>query len=137
MDELFEKIGGFDGVEVMAEDFTMRVLNDAAISGYFASFDSDRMTEMHRVGMALLLGASSHDDIWIRDFSRKLITQTGFSDVQFDRMTQHLVDTLYAHNLRNRDIAKVIDFIQSKRNVVLMRDQISAAQRSHLSLVRP
>ena len=136
MDELFERIGGFDGVGVMAEDFTMRVLNDVEISGYFASFDHDRITEMHRMGMALLLGAASHDDNWIRDFSRKLITQTGFSDAQFDRMSQHLVDTLYAYNLRNRDIARVIDFIQAKRNVVLMRDRVSPAQREHLSIVR-
>ena len=133
MDELFERMGGFDGVEIIAKDFAKRVTNDAELYRYFVAYYNDSVTEIHRMGMALLLGASSYGDKWIRDFSRKVVTQTTFSDSQFERMCGHLIDSLYSHDIRNRDIASVIDFIQAKKDVLLMKGKCSIERKSSLS----
>lgn len=131
MDKLFKKIGGFDAIDMMAEDYTMRILNDPQVSVFYEGFDHAKVYEMQRMGMALLLGASYYDDEWISQINRKLVEQTGFSDKEYDRMSQHLVDTLESFNFSPEDVTKVAKFVESKRNVVLNHEPVESAKQQN------
>lgn len=132
MDDLFERMGGFDGVDALAEDFAIRMAEDREMQSGFLSDNqgNDSGAQMKRLGAALLLGASSNDDIWVR---RELVANVQFSNMQLDRMTQHLVDVLYSHDLSNRDIAQVIDYTQLENGTTLFEGDKSVSQRKQYS----
>ncbi|MGH1540205.1 MAG: hypothetical protein ACRBHB_07270 [Arenicella sp.] len=123
MEEVFKKIGGFDTVDLISDDYTMRFLNDADLSPYCDGFCHEELFEMQRKGMAFLLGATHQDSDCVCPMNKYLL-ERGFSDKQFDRLKVHLEDTLRDFSFTEEDIVKLTGIVESKRDIVLDRPSV-------------
>lgn len=111
---LFERLGGSDSVRATVNEFHERLQGDDELRPFF-KYDPKlaRFAKMHQLQILRLIFSTDRDiPAFIADKHRHLFSQTGLCEHHFDRMSGHLLDSLYAlgydANLINEAKAKIL-----------------------------
>jgi hemoglobin len=88
---IYDEIGGADAVSAAVDDFYRRVLNDAAINGYFDDTDLKRLKSHQRSFISAAIGGPAP---YLGRNMRDAHAHLRVTPEHFDRVVGHLVDTL-------------------------------------------
>jgi hemoglobin len=88
---LYERLGGHAELGPAVEIFYRRVLDDAAVAGYFRGVDLPRLIAHQKAFLTTVLGGSSvFTGRQLRDVHQPL----AITDEAFDAVVEHLIGTL-------------------------------------------
>lgn len=90
---IYDRIGGRRTIEVVVEDFYARVLDDAALSEFFAGVNMARMRGRQVEFFAAALGGP---DLYIGPSMKQVHRGRGITRRYFDLVAHHLADALSA-----------------------------------------
>lgn len=101
---IFDAIGGAPAVQAAVDDFYVRVLADPALAPVFVGADLNRLKAHQRAFIAAAVGGPQLYG------GRDMATAhagLGITDVQFDAVVGHLVDTLTGLGVPGDTIAQI------------------------------
>jgi len=103
--DIYQRIGGEEGIAGMVDSFYEKVLADPELAPYFTHVPIDKLRRMQREFFAAAVGgpivysgrplSEAHHSL---DISRR----------EFQRFTEHLIETLEEKGLDKRDVSDVI-----------------------------
>lgn len=119
---LFDRIGGEPAVARVIDAFYARVLDDPELEPFFrhASLDSLRAMQREFLGAALD-GPQRYSGLALSHVHQG----RGITVHHFNRFTQHLLETLRAAGIDERDVADVIDRINTYADDIVGRSTVS------------
>ena len=88
---LYEQIGGQPALQAAVDEFYRRVLGDPSLAPYFADTDLPRLKAHQRAFFAMALRGPNQ---YTGRSMREAHAGRGITDTAFDRVAQHLSDTL-------------------------------------------
>lgn len=109
---LYDTLGGAPAVTAAVEDFYKRVLGDAALAPFFTATNMERL-KGHQV--AFLSQALGGPQAYTGRPLRTAHTGMGVKDSDFDKVAQHLMDTLEGLGVPALQIKEVINLIAPLR----------------------
>ncbi|NNE92902.1 MAG: group 1 truncated hemoglobin [Verrucomicrobiales bacterium] len=102
---LYERIGGEDAITGMLDSFYKKVTTDPELSPYFKNVPMDRLQRMQREFFSSATGGP------IKYSGRPLAHvhhPLAISSREFQRFTQHLIETLQEKGIDEQDVLDVI-----------------------------
>ena len=122
MNTLFERIGGEDALRAAVDGFYQRVLHDPLLAPLFAGVDNARLQRHQQQFLTLAMGGpNAYTGRDLGSAHRRLVSQFGIGDAEFDRVLQHLDAALAALNVPGALRAEVVALADSVRHNVLGR----------------
>lgn len=116
---LYEKYGGFKSVSRVVMRFYEYALDSDQIGDHFENVDMAKLIDHQTKFISYLLGgpASISDDRL-----KQVHAHLGISHRDFDEAVTLLGDSLGEHGFSEPDIGKVVEAIETKRTLVVTRD---------------
>jgi hemoglobin len=116
---LYDRLGGAGAIEAATALFYEKVLADPLISGYFDDVNMRRQIQMQESFLTMALGGPNHYSG--RDLRSAHAALPGLEDKHFDRVIEHLGDTLRELGVAEPEIAEAGKIADSVRGDVLNR----------------
>jgi hemoglobin len=116
--DLYERLGGRQGITRVAEEFYRRVLDDPLLSPLFAGVDMTRLTGMQ---VAFLSMATGGPDGYAGRDLRTAHAGLDLEDAHFDRVVALLAGALKTAGVSDDDIGEVAVIAETVRRDVLGR----------------
>ena len=120
---IYDKTGGGDFVDFIADDFTHRVLSDAGLARLYEGYNSSRLSERHQEWVAHVLGGKIDDEYHLRYVNKRFVGERGISDVQYKLITSHLIATLVEFGISKSELNELRKYLTSIRDICLHRDK--------------
>ena len=105
---IYERIGGYEALEVVVEDFYGRVLDDNHLSGFFAGTNMKRLKGKQVEFFAAALGGPKR---YIGAPMRQVHQGRGITMHHFNLVAGHLQDSLCAAGVPEDTIAEILGAI--------------------------
>jgi hemoglobin len=116
---LYDRLGGAGAITATTALFYEKVLADPLISGYFDHVDMRRQVQMQERFLTMALGGPNH--YTGRDLRSAHAALPGLEDQHFDRVLEHLGDTLRELGVAEPEIVEAGKIADSVRGDVLNR----------------
>jgi hemoglobin len=108
IDTIYQRIGGYQALEVVVEDFYCRVLDDEHLSGFFAGTNMNRLKDKQVEFFAAALGGPKP---YIGAPMRQVHQGRGITMHHFNLLAGHLTCSLSAAGVPEATIAEILDTI--------------------------
>jgi hemoglobin len=108
IDTIYERIGGYEALEVVVEDFYCRVLDDHHLSGFFAGTNMKRLKGKQVEFFAAALGGPKP---YIGVPMRQVHQGRGITMDHFNLVAGHLQESLCAAGVPEDTIAEILGAI--------------------------
>ena len=108
IDTIYRRIGGYEALEVVVEDFYCRVLDDDHLSGFFAGANMSRLKGRQVEFFAAALGGPR---AYIGAPMRQVHRGRGITMDHFNLVAGHLQDSLCAAGVPEATITEILDAI--------------------------
>jgi hemoglobin len=108
IDTIYERIGGYEALEVVVEDFYCRVLDDDHLSGFFAGANMSRLKGKQVEFFAAALGGPKP---YIGAPMRQVHQGRGITMDHFNLVAGHLQDSLCAAGVPEPTITEILGAI--------------------------
>jgi hemoglobin len=105
IDTIYERIGGYEALEVVVEDFYCRVLDDDHLSGFFAGTNMNRLKGKQVEFFAAALGGPKP---YIGAPMKQVHQGRGITIHHFNLLAGHLMDSLTAAGVPEATIAEIL-----------------------------
>lgn len=120
---LYEQIGGQPALQAAVDEFYQRVLADPSLAPYFTESDLPRLTAHQRAFFSMALrGPNGYTGRSMREAH----AGRGITDAAFDRVAQHLMDTLAHLGVSERLIQQIIARVAPLRSEIVERQEQAA-----------
>lgn len=119
---LYDRLGGQTAIMATVDLFYQKVLADELTRPFFEALDMESQTKKQIAFMTWALGGPN--EYRGRDLTAahaQLVKRKGLSDVHFDRVAQHLSDTLSELGVEPSMIGEALAIVGSTRDQVLGR----------------
>jgi hemoglobin len=118
---LYEQLGGEQAIAATVGMFYDKIMNDAALSPFFAGLDMDKLVHKQIAFMTMAFGGPhEYDGRALRDAHARLVTQ-GLGHDHFLRVAGHLQSTLETLAVPSELIGQVMTIVGSTEGEVLGR----------------
>jgi hemoglobin len=104
-DSIYERIGGYQALEVVVEDFYCRVLDDDRVSGFFAGTNMSRLKRKQVEFFAAALGGPGP---YAGVPMKQVHQDRGITKHHFNLVAGHLEDSLCAAGVPEATIAEIL-----------------------------
>ena len=102
---IYDRIGGEEGIAGMVDSFYSKVLADSVLAPYFTSVPMDKQQRMQREFFAAATGGPIvYSGRPLGEAHRSL----GITHEEFQRFTEHLIETLEETGISKQDVLDVI-----------------------------
>jgi hemoglobin len=108
LDTIYRRIGGYEALEIVVEDFYCRVLDDDHLSGFFAGANIKRLKGKQVEFFAAALGGPK---AYIGAPMRRVHQGRGITMHHFNLVAGHLQDSLCAAGVPEDTIAEILGAI--------------------------
>lgn len=102
---IYERIGGEDGIASMVDSFYQRVMADPELAPYFKDTSMDKQRRMQREFFGAATGGPI---IYSGRPLGEVHRNMGISRREFQRFTEHLIETLKETGISEQDVYDVI-----------------------------
>jgi hemoglobin len=102
---IYDRIGGYEGLEVVVEDFYCRVLDDEHLSGFFAGANMSRLKGKQVEFFAAALGGPAP---YTGAPMKQVHQGRGITIHHFNLVAGHLTDSLRAAGVPETTIAEIL-----------------------------
>lgn len=114
--DLYEKLGGRDGLEAVVDEFYDRVLDDDQLRPFFDDADVDDL----RAHQVLFLGSLAGGDLEYDGQSMaEAHADLGISDDDFDAVAGHLAESLEAYDVPEPATDAVVEAVADYRDDIV------------------
>jgi hemoglobin len=105
---IYDRIGGYQAIEVVVEDFYVRVLADDQLSGFFTGTNMSRLKGKQVEFFAVALGAH---DVYTGAPMKQVHQGRGITMLHFNLVAGHLADALAAAGVPPRTVTEILSAI--------------------------
>ena len=130
---LYERLGGYDAIRAVVDDFYDRLLDDEELGPFFESADVERL---RRTQTDFLCDAAGGPETYDAEPVREAHLHVPFRDSHIERAVAHLSDSLDAFDVPDEDAEKVVAAVASYREELLARPEDDRAEESEDLLLR-
>ncbi|MEE6138693.1 group 1 truncated hemoglobin [Mycobacterium sp. 050128] len=105
---IFDRIGGHEALEVVVEDFYVRVLADAQLAGFFTGSNMNRLKGKQIEFFAAALGAP---DVYTGAPMKQVHRGRGITMHHFNLVAGHLADALAAAGVSPMTVTEILSVV--------------------------
>jgi hemoglobin len=102
---IYDKIGGHEAIEVVVEDFYLRVLDDDELAGFFAGTNMNRLKGKQAAFLAAALGGP---DPYTGASMKQVHQGRGITMHHFNLVAGHLTDSLSAAGVPAETVNEIL-----------------------------
>ena len=114
--ELFEQLGGVDGISEMVQQFYQRVLADDELAPFFANVDMNRLHNMQYEFMVSALGGPVH---YSGAELRAANTGRGITNHHYSKFVGHLADTMEGRGVSHQIVDAMLGRLATFRDKIV------------------
>ena len=116
---LYEKLGGYDAIAAVTDDFIERLLADTELSKFFVGHSNDSKKRIRQLVVQQLCAATGGPCIYTGRDMKTSHAGLGITEEQWNTSVNHLVSTLNKFNVPEKEKNEVIGAIASlKKDIV-------------------
>ncbi len=121
---LYERLGGYDAVSAVIDDFAAKLFNDPVVGARFFGMSDDSREGFRQKNKNLVCNVTGGPCKIISRSAAKTHTGLGIKASEFAIVAQHLVDTLNKFNVPEKEHKELMAIISSLRpDIVEVEDQ--------------
>ena len=105
---IYDRIGGYQAIEVVVEDFYVRVLADKQLAGFFTGTNMNRLKGKQVEFFAAALGAH---EVYTGAPMKQVHQGPGITMLHFNLVTGHLADALAAAGVSSPMVMEILSAI--------------------------
>ncbi len=121
---LYERLGGYDAVSAVVDDFAEKLFNDPVVGARFFGMGDDSREGFRQKNKNLVCAVTGGPCKVISRSAAKTHTGLGIKASEFAIVAQHLVDTLNKFNVPEKEHNELMTIIASLRpDIVEVEDQ--------------
>jgi hemoglobin len=114
--ELFEQLGGVDGVAQLVELFYQRVIQDQELAPFFAKVDMDRLRKMQYEFIVSALGGPVH---YSGTELREAHAGRGITNQHFAKFVGHLADAMEHQGISHHLVDAMLGRLATYRDKIV------------------
>ncbi len=118
---LYERLGGYDAIAAVTDEFLGRLQVDPLLSSYWAGHSDDTMRKERQLIVDFFVEATGGPVFYT---GRDMITShtgLGISETEYDQMMVHCVATLDSFNVAEREKNEVCAFLDGLRTEIVVK----------------
>ncbi len=108
---LYERLGGYDAISAVVEDFADKLFDDPKISKFFVGMGDDTRKQFKQKNKNLVCNVTGGPCKVISRTAKVTHTGLGITEKDFDVVFQHLVDTLDKFKVPKAEKKELLDII--------------------------
>lgn len=116
---LYKRLGGYDALAAVVDDFVPRLLNDPELKRFFGGVSADSAKRIRQLLLDQLCAATGGPCIYIGRGMKSAHAGLGISDRDWDRAVQHLVATLDKFHVAAREKNEVLTALSSLKSEIV------------------
>lgn len=115
-EQLFEQLGGIDGIAELVEHFYQRILKDDELAPYFVNVDMKRLHNMQFEFMVSALGGPVH---YSGAELRAVHEGRGITNHHFAKFVGHLADTMECRGISHQTVDAMLGRMATFRDKIV------------------
>jgi hemoglobin len=116
---LYDRLGGYNAISAVVEDFAPRLFNDPKIARFFVGMSTDTKEQFKQKNKNLVCNVTGGPCQVISRTARTAHTGLGITEDDFNIVAQHLVDTLNKFKVPDAEQKELLDIIGTlKKDIV-------------------
>lgn len=118
---LYQRLGGYDALAAVTDDFLRRWLADPALSPYFANLDDDGKKRVRQMVVDQLCFATGGPCLYVGADMPTAHKDLRITDADWNTAVAHIVRTLDGFKVTGREMTEVLDLLASLKLDVINR----------------
>ena len=116
---LYKRLGGYDAIAAVTDDFIGRLAGDPGLSKFFAGHSTDSLKKIRQLVVDQLCFATGGPCVYIGRDMKTSHTGLGISEKDWEASVKHLVATLEKFNVPAKEKEEVLTLASSlKKDIV-------------------
>ena len=121
---LYERLGGYDAVSAVIDDFAAKLFDDPVVGKRFFGMGDDSRENFRQKNKNLVCAATGGPCKIISRSASQTHDGLGITATEFGIVAQHLVDTLHKFDVPEKEFSELMAIIASLRpDIVEIEDQ--------------
>ncbi len=116
---LYERLGGYDAIATITDEFRDRLMNDPKIVHYWASECLDKKRRDRQLIVDFLCEAAGGPTFYTGREMQTSHTGLGITDAEYDILMEHCIGTLEKLEVAGAEKADVCAFVNSLRDEIV------------------
>lgn len=112
---LYKRLGGYDALAAVTDDFLGRLVTDSALGRFFAGHGNDSKARIRQLVVDQLCAATGGPCVYIGRSMKTAHAGLGITGADWDRAVHHLVATLTKFTVPQKEQGEVLAAISSLR----------------------
>ncbi len=118
---LYERLGGYDAIAAVTDEFLGRVIGDPQLSGYWAGHSEDTMKKERQLIVDYLVAATGGPVFYTgRDMNTSHLG-LGITESEYDTLMVHCVATLDNFKVPEKEKNEVCSFLNGLRPEIVVK----------------
>ncbi|MFN0111045.1 MAG: group I truncated hemoglobin [Blastocatellia bacterium] len=116
---LYDRLGGYDAISAVVEDFAPKLFNDAKISRFFVGMSTDTKEQFKQKNKNLVCNVTGGPCQVISRTAKQSHAGLGITEDDFNIVVKHLVDTLNKFKVPDAEQKELLNIIGTlKKDIV-------------------
>ena len=120
---LYKRLGGYDAIAAVTDDFISRMANDPQLGKFFAGHSKDSLNRIRQLVVDQLCAATGGPCVYIGRDVKTTHTGLGITDADWDAAVKHLVATVDKFKVPAKEKEELLAIVSS-----LKKDIVEAGQ---------
>ena len=116
---LYKRLGGYDALAAVTDDFIARMATDPQLSKFFAGHSTDSLARIRQLVVDQLCAATGGPCKYIGRDMKTVHKGLGISDADWQTAVKHLVATLDKFKVPQKEKDEVLTLISSLKNDIV------------------
>ena len=116
---LYKRLGGYDALAAVTDDFLTRLATDPQLSKFFAGHSTDSLARIRQLIVDQLCAATGGPCKYIGRDMKTVHKGLGISDADWQASVKHLVATLDKFKVPQKEKDEVLTLISSLKNDIV------------------
>ena len=118
---LYERLGGYDAIAAVTDEFLGRVMGDPGLSGYWAGHSDDTKRKERQLIVDFLVEATGGPAFYTGRDMNTSHKGLGISASEYDTLMEHCVATLDNFEVPEREKNEVCSFLNGLRPEIVVK----------------
>ena len=116
---LYQRLGGYDALAAVVDDFVVRLVTDKQFERFFAGHSDDSKKKIRQHILDQFCAATGGPCVYIGREMKTSHSGLGITNAQWDAAAKHLVASLDKFNVPEKEKGEVLAFVTSlKKDIV-------------------
>ncbi len=117
---LYQRLGGYDAIAAVTDQFLERVLNDPQLNKYWAGHSEDTKRKERQLIVDFLCEATEGPTFYTGRDMKTSHLGLGITEKEYDKLMEHCVATLDSFKVPDKEQGQVCDFLNSLRSEIVV-----------------